>query len=102
MHGVGDCGHLGDWVGSFQSGERGVFRLGITGGRARIQRCAQAARGPRGRRACVALVQHDVFAIPVGLSELADALAVGIAVEDLYHGRGIGSHGDGVTRQQVR
>ena len=102
MHGVGDCGHLGDWVGSFQSGERGVFRLGITGRRARIQRCAQTACGSRGRGASVALVQRDAFATLVGLGEFVDALAVGVAVEDLYHGRGIGGHGDGVAGQQVR
>ena len=102
MHGVGDCGHLGDWVGSFQSGERGVFRLGITGRRARIQRCAKAVGGPCGRGTGTALAQHDAFATLVGLGELADALAVGVAVEDLYHGSGIGSHNDGIAGEQIR
>ena len=85
-------------------GRGGVaFRPRIAQGcRARIQQCAQAACGSRSRRAGVALVQHDAFATLVGLSEFADALAVGVAVEDLYHCSGIGSHNDGIAGEQIR
>ena len=50
----------------------------------------------------MALVQHDAFATLVGLGEFADALTVGVAVEDLYHGSGISSHNDGIAGEQIR
>lgn len=50
----------------------------------------------------MALVQHDAFATLVDLGEFADTLTVGVAVEDLYHGSGIGSHNDGIAGEQIR
>ena len=116
LHGIGHGVHLGGGVGGFQGGKRGGRRA--VGGRrgrqrdrrrpiaqsrrARIQRRAQAARGPGGGGTGTARRQDDALAALVGLGELADALAIGVALEDFRHGRRVGGHGDGVAGDQVR
>ncbi len=104
FHGIGHGRHFGCGALRRQGREGGPGHRLVNGGNLLVGKGLgpQAASGGRGGGTAVALRERDALAGPIGLGELADALGVGIAVEHLGAGGGIGGHGHGVAGQQVR